>query len=74
MLTLVFVILLFMVFGKLLIFALKAAWGISKILCTVVLLPLILVGLVIIGLVKIVLPVLLVIGIISLLLPKLNMN
>lgn len=44
MLTLLFTILFFMVFGKLLWFAIKAAWGISKILLTIVLLPLILVG------------------------------
>ena len=30
MFTLIFVILMFMVFGKLLVFAIKAAWGITK--------------------------------------------
>ncbi|MGN1192299.1 MAG: hypothetical protein ACI4S0_06460 [Dorea sp.] len=70
MLTLIFTILLFFVFGKLLIFAVKAAWGLSKIVCTVVLLPLVLIGLVVVGLVKIALPVLIIVGIISLLIPR----
>ena len=70
MLTLIFTILLFFVFGKLLIFAVKAAWGLSKIVCTVVLLPLVLIDLVVVGLVKIALPVLIIVGIISLLVPR----
>lgn len=70
MLTLIFTILLFFVFGKLLIFAVKAAWGLSKIVCTVVLLPLVLIGLVVVGLVKIALPVLIIVRIISLLVPR----
>ncbi|MDY2813268.1 MAG: hypothetical protein SOU03_04815 [Dorea sp.] len=70
MLTLLFTILLFFVFGKLLIFAVKAAWGLSKIVCTVVLLPLVLIGLVVVGLVKIAFPVLVIVGIISLFVPK----
>ena len=72
MLTLLFTILMLLVFGKLLVFAIKAAWGISKIVCTIVLLPILLVGLVVIGLVKISLPILLVVGILSILVPKLN--
>lgn len=39
MFTLIFVILMFMVFGKLLVFAIKAAWGITKIIWTIVVLP-----------------------------------
>ena len=66
MLTLLFIILMFLIFGKLIGFAVKAAWGISKIICTVVLLPLFLVGLVFMGLVGIAFPLLLVIGIVSL--------
>ena len=50
MVTIVFFILMLMIFGKLLIFGIKAAWGISKFLLTVVLLPVILIGLVIGGL------------------------
>lgn len=66
MLNLIFTVLMFIVFGKILIFAIKATWGIAKILFTIVFLPLILVGLVLKGLVAIALPVLLVIGVISL--------
>ncbi|MCI6857684.1 MAG: hypothetical protein MR867_00115 [Eubacterium sp.] len=72
MLTLLFTILMFFVFGKILLFAIRAAWGISKILCTVILLPLILIGMVVIGLVKIALPILLVVGVVAFLLPKLD--
>ena len=66
MVTIVFFILMLMIFGKLLIFGIKAAWGLSKFLLTVVLLPVILIGLVIGGLFSIALPILLVIGVVSL--------
>lgn len=66
MVTIVFFILMLMIFGKLLIFGIKAAWGISKFLLTVVLLPVILIGLVIGGLFSVALPILLVIGVVSL--------
>ncbi|MGN0417421.1 hypothetical protein [Anaerostipes faecalis] len=66
MLSFLFGILMLIVFGKLLIFAVKASWGIVKILFTVALLPLILVGLVMGGLIYIAFPILLIIGIISL--------
>jgi len=54
-----------LVFGKIFGFALKAAWGISKIICTVVLLPIILIGLVLMGLIGIALPLLLIVGAVS---------
>ena len=41
MLTLLFIICMFGVFGKLFFFGLKAAWGISKFILTLVFLPLI---------------------------------
>ncbi len=53
MLKILFLILLFMVFGKIFIFAIKAAWGLSKIIVFVVLLPLFLIGLLIKGLLTI---------------------
>ena len=37
---LIFWILMFVVFGKICWFAMKAAWGVSKIVCSVILLPL----------------------------------
>lgn len=66
MLTALFVILMLVVFGKLLVFAIKASWGVIKILFTIIFLPLILIGLVIAGLTSVALPILLVIGLISL--------
>ncbi|MCI6091282.1 hypothetical protein MR781_01800 [bacterium] len=70
MLTFIFTIFMFLIFGKILVFAVKAAWGISKIIASVVLLPLFLIGLVAVGLIKIAFPVLLIVGVISLFAPK----
>lgn len=67
MLKLLFFILMFMIFGKILGFAVKAAWGLSKIICSVVLLPLFLIALVIKGFIAVALPILLVFGVIALL-------
>lgn len=67
MLGLLFWVLMFMTFGKILKFAIKAAWGITKILVAVVLLPFVLIFLVLQGLLILALPILLVIGAISLL-------
>ena len=54
------------IFGKLFIFGVKAAWGISKLLLTGVFLPLILIGMVIGGLMSIAFPILIVVGIVAL--------
>ena len=70
MLAFIFMVLLFMVFGKILVFSVKAAWGVTKIVCTVVLFPLILIGMVVGGLIKIALPVLLIVGVITLFMSK----
>ena len=67
MLTLLFIICFFAVFGKLLMFGIKAAWGISKFLLTIVLLPVILIGLVVGGLVYLAFPILIIVGIVTLL-------
>lgn len=45
MLTLLFLFLMIAVFGKLIIWAIKAAWSITKVLVTIVFFPLILIGL-----------------------------
>ena len=66
MLTLIFIILMLVVFGKILGFAIRATWGISRIVFSVVLIPLFFVGLVLKGLIAIALPVLIIVGIISL--------
>ena len=65
MLELLFAVLMITIFGKLFIFGVKATWGITKILVTVVFLPLILIGLVVGGLISLALPMLLIIGAIS---------
>ena len=66
MLTILFWVLMFMTFGKILKFAIKAAWGITKILVSLVFLPITLIFLVLQGLLILALPILLVVGIISL--------
>ena len=66
MLTLLFVVLLLTIFGKLLIFAIKAAWGITKILLNIVLLPLIIIGMFAGGLTYLALIVLAIVGLLSL--------
>ena len=66
MLTLIFWIMMLLIFGNVFMFAIKAAWGISKVICTVILLPLVLVVMVLAGLIKLAFPILVVIGLISL--------
>ena len=70
MFTLLFIIFTFIIFGKLFMFALKASWGIVKILFAVLLLPMLLILLVVAGLVYIALPVLLIVGVISLIVSR----
>lgn len=67
MFTLLFICFTFVIFGKLFLFAVKASWGIAKILFTVLLLPLALILLVLGGVVYIALPVLVIAGVVSLL-------
>ena len=62
MLTLLFVICMIAVFGKLAVLALRGAWGLTKIIFSLVFLPLILIGMVIKGLIILALPVLLIFG------------
>ncbi len=66
MLTLLFVICMIAVFGKLAVLALKGAWGLTKIVFSLIFLPLILIGLVIKGLLILAFPVLLIAGVIFL--------
>lgn len=65
MLMLLFVVLLLVVFGKLLVLSIKATWGITKILFTLICFPVILIVLVIGGLIYIALPILIIVGIVS---------
>ena len=66
MLTLLFVICMFGIFGKLIGLACKMTWGIAKVLFTLVFLPVILVGLAMGGLLVVAFPLLIVVGIVSL--------
>ncbi len=66
MFTILFTILTLIVFGKLLIFAVRASWGLARILVTVLFLPLVLIGLVVAGLVYLAVPILLIAGVVSL--------
>ena len=66
MLTLLFSICMLWVFGKLFILGVRAAWGISKFLLTVVFLPVLLIIMVAGGLISLAFPILIVIGIVGL--------
>ena len=67
MLTLFFIVLLFVFIGKMIHLAFKFAWGISKIVLAIVSFPLILVGLAIAGFMWVSIIILIIAGIISLL-------
>ena len=54
------------IFGKLFMFAVKASWGLARILVTIIFLPLVLVGLVVAGVIYLAVPLLVIAGIISL--------
>ena len=62
MLTIAFVILFFLVFGRLLTFALKATWGLTKLVLALILFPVVLVVMVLGGLLIFALPILLIVG------------
>ena len=66
MLTLLFLICMLGIFGKLLVFGLRAAWGVSKLLLTVVFFPVILIGMVFAGLIYLAFPILIIVGIVTL--------
>lgn len=66
MFTLIFFILLIIVFGKLVKLSVKAAWGITHVVLTLVIFPIILVMMVIGGLIYIALPILGIMGVIVL--------
>lgn len=66
MLTLLFMILFFGIFGRLIGLAFSATWGLFKIFMYVIFLPVILIAMVLGGLMYLALPILFVVGIISL--------
>lgn len=66
MMTLIFIILMIIVFGKMFKLSIKAAWGITKMLFTFIVLPIGLIMLVVWGLINLAVPILVIIGIIAL--------
>ena len=66
MMTIVFTILMFLIFGKIIWFAFRAACGLTKIFFSVILLPVVLIGLVIGGFIYLALPILVIVGVITL--------
>ena len=66
MLGILFFIVMILIFGNMMMFAIKMAWGITKVLGTLVFLPVFLIVLVFVGLLKLAFPILVIIGVISL--------
>ena len=66
MLTILFGIALICLICKVIFLGIKVTWGVAKILCFVLLLPVLLIGLVCVGLIYIALPILVVAGIVVL--------
>ena len=66
MITLLFLIMMLGIVGKLIGFAFRMSWGLLKILFIIAFWPLILIGMVMAGLIGIAFPILIIIGIISL--------
>ena len=66
MLSLLFAICMIWFIGKFFMFGIKVSWGIMQLLCTVVVFPVILIGMVIGGLMYIAFPLLIIGGIIAL--------
>ena len=66
MLTWIFTIMTMVVFGRLIAFAIRAAWGVAKVVFTLVFLPVVLLVMAFSGLLVIAFPLLAVIGLISL--------
>lgn len=58
MLTIIFIVALVWIVWKMLVWGIKAAWGITKIICTVILFPIFLFVLVCAGLIYIAIPIL----------------
>ena len=70
MITLIFSILMIAVFGRLLMFAIRLAWGALKVVLSLVFLPAALILLFIKGLFTVAFPILIIVGLISIFIPK----
>lgn len=67
MLTILFIILLIGVLWKLIVWSMRAAWGITKIVFTIVLMPVVLIVMALAGLIYLAVPILIIVGIVALL-------
>ena len=67
MLNFIFTIMMAVVFGRLLAFSVRFAWGIGRVLVTLLFMPLLLIGLAVRGLMYVAIPVLILVGISGLL-------
>ncbi|MCR5702800.1 MAG: hypothetical protein K6G76_11745 [Lachnospiraceae bacterium] len=65
MLTFVFVVLLIALIFKLIIFAIKAAWGITRIILSVLLFPIIFIVLAVTGFISVAIALLIIVGLVS---------
>ncbi len=65
MIEIVFTTFMIAVFGRLLVYAFRFAWGFSKALVTLLLMPLFLVGMVVAGVIQFALPILILIAVMS---------
>ena len=70
MLNFIFTIMMAVVFGRLLAFSVRFAWGIGRVLVTLLFMPLLLILAAARGLISLALPVLVVYGLVSLLRPQ----
>ena len=70
MLELIFAVLMISVFGRLLVFGLRATWGFARLIAALVFLPIVLAIGLIGGLLQIAFPVLAIVGLVSLIRPR----
>ena len=61
-----FIILMLILFGKMIIFGIKAAWGLGKLVIGLILVPILIIGVISAGLVYLAVPLLVIAGIILL--------
>ncbi len=61
-----FLILMFMLFGKMIVFGIKAAWGLGKFMIGLILLPILIIGVLAAGLIYLALPLLAIAGVVLL--------
>ena len=66
MLTILFFVLMAVIFGRLAYFAIRLAWGFTRVLFTLIFLPMMFIGAILGGLIRLAFPSLIIVGIVSL--------